>query len=127
MGLKTLLTVFELVSTNKLTSIIDISPHLIDLSRGSICYTSRQMRVDELVLIVDFLRQNLYIIHFECHLYQIDTDDDVFCLQGAEDYRANVTVEVVSSLRCFLECFSIKKFTLKKCNFTKESSLLCVI
>ncbi|KAL0229119.1 hypothetical protein GEMRC1_013739 [Eukaryota sp. GEM-RC1] len=121
MGIKTLFAIFELVSNNKLTSNIEISPHLIDFSRGSIYYTPSQMSHDELVPLVDSLRQNRYIKHFECPLYQIDTDDAVFCLQGMGNNRTKVTVEVVSSLRCFLECFSIKKLTLKKCEFTKES------
>ncbi|KAL0229348.1 hypothetical protein GEMRC1_013966 [Eukaryota sp. GEM-RC1] len=126
-GLKTLLTIFELVSTNKITSNIDISPHLIDFSRGSIFYTPKKLIVDELVLRVDFLRLNRDIKHSKCPHYQIDTDDDVFCLQGIGDYKIpEVTVEVVSSLRCFLECFSIKELTLKKCEFTKESiTALC--
>ncbi|KAL0229191.1 hypothetical protein GEMRC1_013811 [Eukaryota sp. GEM-RC1] len=126
MGIKTLLTIFELISNNKLTLNIDISPHLIDFSRGSICYTPSQMSNDELVLLVDFLRQNRDIKHFECPLYQIDTDDDVFSLQARGDYVTKVTVEVVSSLRCFMECFRFKKLTLKKCEFTKESiTALC--
>ncbi|KAL0228987.1 hypothetical protein GEMRC1_013607 [Eukaryota sp. GEM-RC1] len=124
MGLKTLLNIFELVSTNKLTSNIDVSPHLIDLSRGSICYTPSQMSNDELVLMVDLLRQNRDIKHFECPLYQIDTNDDVFCLQGIGNNEPKVTVEFVSSLQCFLECFITKESITALCDLIKCNNSL---
>ncbi|KAL0240089.1 hypothetical protein GEMRC1_010196 [Eukaryota sp. GEM-RC1] len=102
MGIKTLLTIFELVSTNKLTSNIDISPHLIDLSCGSICY-NHDVSDDELLLLVDFLRQNRDLKSFDCGPYHIETDDDVFCLQGIRNYnKTKVSVEVVSDLTCNL-------------------------
>ncbi|KAL0228707.1 hypothetical protein GEMRC1_013327 [Eukaryota sp. GEM-RC1] len=56
----------------------------------------------------------------------IDVDNGVFCFSPV--CRANYTIsyEEISSLGSFLECFSIKKLTLKRCRFTKESiTALC--
>ncbi|KAL0228730.1 hypothetical protein GEMRC1_013350 [Eukaryota sp. GEM-RC1] len=123
MSIKTLLNIFELVSNNKLTSNIDVAPHLIDFSSGCIRYFNEDAVSDgELVPLLDFLKQNRAIKHFKCNPFQIDTDDDVFCLRRIDLNRPKVTVEVVSSLRSF----SIKKLTLKDCEFTKESiTALC--
>ncbi|KAL0228841.1 hypothetical protein GEMRC1_013461 [Eukaryota sp. GEM-RC1] len=125
MGLKTLLTIFELVSINKLTSNIDVSPHLIDFSRGSIC-CKNYVEDDELVLLVDFLKSSKIITLFECKTYHIDTYNGVLLFSAGSLPSQKTDLSFISSLWCFLERFSIKMLTLKKCKFTEESiTALC--
>ncbi|KAL0243180.1 hypothetical protein GEMRC1_005741 [Eukaryota sp. GEM-RC1] len=49
----------------------------------------------------------------------IDVENGVF--NFAPETTTQVSTEEFSSLKCFLQCFSIKVLTLKKCSFTTES------
>ncbi|KAL0240734.1 hypothetical protein GEMRC1_005970 [Eukaryota sp. GEM-RC1] len=131
-GLRTLLYIYELVSTGKLTSNIDISPHSFDLSLGTISYEkvdscSGGVGGKEILLRFDFLKSNesfnLYTAlpynnHRNCRTpVDLHTDNDRFCLTGIGPF----TTDAVAALQCSLKCFSIKELTFRCCEFTNES------
>ncbi|KAL0244097.1 hypothetical protein GEMRC1_008185 [Eukaryota sp. GEM-RC1] len=58
----------------------------------------------------------------------IDVDNGLFCFSPVSRCNYTISSEELSSLRCFLECFSINELTLQGCSFTKESiTALCAL
>ncbi|KAL0251512.1 hypothetical protein GEMRC1_000725 [Eukaryota sp. GEM-RC1] len=141
----TLLYEYNYSTTRKLK--IDISPHSIDFDASLICYDDDVSDCDLLALL-NALESNVLIKRVDClgssepslaglialfkilsinksvidvdfspHL--IDLENGSFCCLPRNSPQ--VTAEQVSSLKCFLEYFNIKKLTLKGCRFNDDA------
>ncbi|KAL0228895.1 hypothetical protein GEMRC1_013515 [Eukaryota sp. GEM-RC1] len=120
-----LIALFEILSFNKSVIDLDISPHLIDISRGSIYYDNHVEDAD-LILLLDFLKSSTIIILFDCKTYHIDTYNGVIFFSARSLPSKKMELSFISSLRCFLECFSIKSLLLKNVSLLRNPSLLYV-
>ncbi|KAL0239866.1 hypothetical protein GEMRC1_009974 [Eukaryota sp. GEM-RC1] len=65
LGFKSLSTFFQLASTGKLTTRIDLSPHVVDVSLGSIIYEN-DVDNEDLSSLLDALKSNLSIKRVQC-------------------------------------------------------------
>ncbi|KAL0229177.1 hypothetical protein GEMRC1_013797 [Eukaryota sp. GEM-RC1] len=66
LGFKTLLRIFELISTDKLTPNVSVLPNSIDFSLGSIRYEST-ITDDDLIMLLKSLKSTVAIKRVECH------------------------------------------------------------
>ncbi|KAL0242831.1 hypothetical protein GEMRC1_005394 [Eukaryota sp. GEM-RC1] len=153
-GFDDLLKIFELISSDKLTPNIQVSPHLIDFDHGTIRYDNK-LHHSELISFLNALQSKVPIKRFDClglksssseefiALFKIvsnnksvifvkicphiiDVQNGVFCFSPLHSTRLNA--EGISSIRTLLECFSIKNLTIRKCHFTQEvNTVLCDI
>ncbi|KAL0239817.1 hypothetical protein GEMRC1_009925 [Eukaryota sp. GEM-RC1] len=151
-GLKSLLIIFHLVSVNKLTRDIQVSPHSIDFSRGLIRFES-QIENCDLHFLLDALKSNVPIKRVEClglrtpslqglvNLFEIfsinrsvidlnvspffiDFEKNLFGF--SPENTTNIPTEDVTSLQQFLQYCGIKGLTLNNCRFSiKTFTLLC--
>ncbi|KAL0239819.1 hypothetical protein GEMRC1_009927 [Eukaryota sp. GEM-RC1] len=150
-GFTSLLTIFELVSTKQLISNIQISPHFIDYSLGSITYKNRinncdlnsllkalksnapikrvdclglrNPNLEELIMLLEILSINTSLVDLDIYPHSIDIDNGVFLFAHLSP---KITVENMSSLSSALKGFSIKELAFKGCLFTNDAlSVLC--
>ncbi|KAL0239943.1 hypothetical protein GEMRC1_010051 [Eukaryota sp. GEM-RC1] len=141
--LKSLLIIFDLVSVNKLTRDIQVSPHSIDFSRGIIRF-EKQIENSDLHLLLDVLKTNVLIKRVECvglrspslqglvNLFEIrsinksviDLKVDPFLLILKKDVL--ISSQDISSLQQFLQYCGFKELTLNNCRFSIETfTFLC--
>ncbi|KAL0239654.1 hypothetical protein GEMRC1_009762 [Eukaryota sp. GEM-RC1] len=69
--------------------------------------------------IFEILSVNKSLMDVDISPHYIDIDNGVFCF-SPERY-IEITVDDVSSLQCFLKCFSIQELTLKRCSFSEDA------
>ncbi|KAL0233143.1 hypothetical protein GEMRC1_011888 [Eukaryota sp. GEM-RC1] len=126
---------------------IIVDPHSINFDDGYIHY-NHEVDYSDLISLVEALKSDVPIKHVECRrlkypnledlfaLFEIlsinnsvitvkifphliNTKTGVFCFNPVNSPQ--ITAEEVSSLKCFLQCFNIKKLTLTRCSFTSEA------
>ncbi|KAL0248749.1 hypothetical protein GEMRC1_003983 [Eukaryota sp. GEM-RC1] len=64
-----LLTIFELISTGKLTANILLSPHFLNVSTGYICF-KKSLTSSDMVSLLRSLKSNVAITRLECGSFE---------------------------------------------------------
>ncbi|KAL0240004.1 hypothetical protein GEMRC1_010112 [Eukaryota sp. GEM-RC1] len=145
--LNTLLKVFEFVSTSKYRRNIQISPHFIDFSLGTISYENhlessdlssllinlkskvpvRRVEVStgckslcllDLITVFEILSINYSALAVDISPHIIDVDNAIFCF--APETSSAVTTTEVSSLQSLFDRLNIKVLSLKGCCFSDQ-------
>ncbi|KAL0239868.1 hypothetical protein GEMRC1_009976 [Eukaryota sp. GEM-RC1] len=147
-GFNNVLIIFDLVSTGKLTSNIEISPHSFDFSLGGIYYKSQidtgdlstllkalksnvpikcvqccgiiDLSFDSLVAIFQFYTIYSLKIDFDTSPHFIDVESRIFSF--SPQFHTEITADNVSALLSL----GITDLRIKKCTFTHEAfSVMC--
>ncbi|KAL0239609.1 hypothetical protein GEMRC1_009717 [Eukaryota sp. GEM-RC1] len=126
---------------------LDVSSLSINFSNGSICYRKyleskdlppllnnlksnvpvkhiefrglHRPNLSDILTILEILSINKSVIFNDLHPHQIDVKKGVFSLNPHE--LTEITTEMISSLKCFLQCFNIKELTFKRFRFSDEA------
>ncbi|KAL0251294.1 hypothetical protein GEMRC1_000507 [Eukaryota sp. GEM-RC1] len=142
-GFNSVLTIFHLVSSNKLTLNIDIFPHIIDVSLGYIrfenkiedsdlssllhilkskvpvqrvdCCLLKSLSIQGLITLFEIISINKSILDLDLSPHFINVEQGVFCF--SPETVTQISSEQISSLMCFLQSFKIKRFILRQCLF----------
>ncbi|KAL0228901.1 hypothetical protein GEMRC1_013521 [Eukaryota sp. GEM-RC1] len=146
LNLSCLITMFEPIITEKLRSLVDVSPHSIDFSRGLICYENDTKDVD-LVSLLKALKSNIPIKRVDCELkspnlagiitlfeifsinnsvvdvdifpHVIDSETGVFRYTPKEVLE--ITTSEITSIGRIFNSFQINELTLTNSIFTEET------
>ncbi|KAL0233371.1 hypothetical protein GEMRC1_012116 [Eukaryota sp. GEM-RC1] len=84
------------------------------------CRGLKYPNLQDLFVLFEILSINNSVITVDISPHLINTQTGLFCFSPTNSPQ--ITTEQVSSLRSFLECFNIKKLTIKGCSFTSEAS-----
>ncbi|KAL0243240.1 hypothetical protein GEMRC1_005801 [Eukaryota sp. GEM-RC1] len=151
-SLKVLLTVLELSNSQKLLADVHFSPHVLDVSRGSISYEStvephdlyalfKALKSDvpvkyvscfgllfatipSLMILYEILAMKKVVLEVDILPHFVDVNNGVFGF--ISDYEKQISAEDLSSFMCFLQSFEIKRLTLKSCQFHDTAiTILC--